>query len=295
MNNKQVAAFFKEQLSVWKSAAENYHTLNLIEKKKMQIDDFQAIIQYNPNRISSATAKIDVASIQKRPCFLCEKNRPAEQTELELDNDFVLLVNPYPIFNPHFTIAHKKHIPQQIFPYLDNLLRFSEQFDGYTFFYNGPTCGASAPDHLHFQACLKNSLPVETSWQNLPEKAFHFCANDIHYFSDDFYSLVMIISQSKEEVVRLFEKINSYITENKFDKVDYNLLSFYRQGKYHLFIYPRKQHRPSQYYAEGEKQFLISPGAVDMAGIFVLARREDFDKIAPADIKDIYRQVSLFL
>ena len=293
--NKEAASFFQEQLRGWQLAAENYQALNSIEEKRIQVGDFQVIVQYNPNRIQSSAAKIDQKSIRERPCFLCSKNRPQEQSTFELNEQFDLLVNPYPIFNPHFTVAHKNHIPQQIVPFLDHLLQFSNQFSDYTFFYNGPTCGASAPDHLHFQACYKNSMPIENFWKQMAEKFHPFNENKIYKVANNTHSLYVIVSKSKDEVIRIFEKTNAYIAENKRNNVDYNLLASFHEEEYLLYIFPRKQHRPVQYYETGEKQLLISPGAVDMGGIIIISRKEDFEKITSKDVTDIYQQVSLFL
>ena len=73
-----------------------------------------ALAQFNPARLVSTGAKIDKATLAKRPCFLCEKNRPSEQIVLSFGEGFDILVNPFPILPVHFTIPSRHHQLQAI-------------------------------------------------------------------------------------------------------------------------------------------------------------------------------------
>ncbi|MDR2475445.1 MAG: DUF4922 domain-containing protein, partial [Bacteroidales bacterium] len=162
--NEAAIELFDTQLKNWELAEKNYRSFGANRQKTIQLGNSRVILQHNPARIVSAASKIKPDEAPKRPCFLCPQQLPPQQQKVQLNDLFCLLVNPYPIFYPHFTIAATQHISQQIFPYLPDMLYFSKKLNNFTVFFNGAGAGASAPDHLHFQACKKNSMPVETEW-----------------------------------------------------------------------------------------------------------------------------------
>ncbi len=144
--------FTAVQLASWPMAKANYDALDSVELKSFVLEKGTTYVQFNPERYRSTAAKIDAKSIAERPCFLCEQNRPAEQHRFSLNENFELLVNPFPIFRHHYTIPSYAHQPQRIQGNVQSMLELAKQLKPLVVFYNGPFCGASAPDHFHFQA-----------------------------------------------------------------------------------------------------------------------------------------------
>lgn len=143
----EIEEFLERQMAVWPEVAARFEALRLVETKR--VGDY--CVQFNPARVVSTAAKVDAASIAARRCFLCGANRPPQQLALEWE-DMEILVNPFPIFPGHLTIAAKAHTPQTMLGRTDQMRRLSRELPGYTIFFNGARAGASAPDHMHFQA-----------------------------------------------------------------------------------------------------------------------------------------------
>ena len=223
----------------------------------------------------SAAAKVDAASIEERPCFLCEKNRPDVQKGIEFLDKYIILANPFPILDNHLTIALHSHVPQRIRKKIGDILSLAEQLPDYIIFYNGPKCGASAPDHFHMQAGLKSDILMQGY--------------------NELRACLIIEGDTKEDVESDFEDVYHYLSKRQPDEDEpmMNIIAFVDQGKYVLHIFPRKAHRPGQYHDSGKRQLMISPGAIDMAGLIITVREEDFNKIRKEDIEDIYSQVSM--
>jgi len=298
-NDHRFNDFLTEQNQTWKLSADNYRGLELVEEKTFQFDGFVIKVQFNPERMRSSTAKVDQQSIAARKCFLCTENRPAEQNSIDMGNDFLLLVNPFPIFHTHFTIPSIHHIPQLLESSLEDLLRISKQMEGYLLFYNGPECGASAPDHLHFQAGETGFLPVESEFKYLSqtEGALLHQSDHLRIWALDHYlrKMISVETDSLQKGVDVIRYILTRFREIQPEKVEpmVNLLCSFIAGKWMLHLFPRRLHRPVQYFAEGDLQLMISPASVDFGGVFITPRREDFDKIKPTDITNIFDQVTL--
>ena len=298
-NDHRFNDFLTEQNQTWKLSADNYRGLELVEEKTFQFDGFVIKVQFNPERMRSSTAKVDQQSIAARKCFLCTENRPAEQNSIDMGNDFLLLVNPFPIFHTHFTIPSIHHIPQLLESSLEDLLRISKQMEGYLLFYNGPECGASAPDHLHFQAGEEGFLPVESEFKYLSqtEGALLYQSDHLRIWALDHYlrKMISVETDSLQKGVDVIRYILTRFREIQPEKVEpmVNLLCSFAAGKWMLHLFPRRLHRPVQYFAEGDLQLMISPASVDFGGVFITPRREDFDKIKPTDITNIFDQVTL--
>ncbi len=298
-NSDQFRDFLLEQNHTWKLSADNYRGLDLVEEKLFRFDGFVIKVQFNPERMRSSTAKVDQNSIAARKCFLCSENRPEVQNSMNLPYDFLLLVNPFPIFKTHFTIPYIHHVPQRLTGNLEALFSIARQMEGFQLFYNGPECGASAPDHLHFQAGETGFLPVESEFLSLKQNsdALIFSSETTNVWTINHYlrRMISIETDSREQGIQLIEKILSRFREIQPEKVEpmVNLLCTFKEGKWILHLFPRKLHRPSQFFAEGEDQLLISPASVDFGGSFITPRREDFEKITAADIADIFDQVTL--
>ncbi|MDD2937716.1 MAG: DUF4922 domain-containing protein [Proteiniphilum sp.] len=238
-------------------------------------NDFEAIVQYNPARIVSTGAGIDRQTIERRPCFLCAENRPSPQEGIPFMGKYLILCNPYPIVENHLTIPLHSHVPQRLRRKVGDMLSLAAQLPEYVVFYNGPRSGASAPDHYHLQAGRKSPVLLQGD--------------------HELRSCMMIESSNKEEVEELFEEVYLYLhhLQTEEDEPMMNVIAFTEQDRYKLHLFPRKAHRPRQYFEEGNKQLLVSPGALDMAGLIITVREEDFNKISRQDVEDIYAQVSL--
>lgn len=297
--NARFRDFLVKQNHTWKLSADNYLGLNHVVERTISFDKFQIKVQFNPERMRSSAAKVDTKSIAERKCFLCAENRPSEQESLILKNDFTLLVNPYPIFHTHFTIPSNNHIPQRLFSNLEAMFSISKQMEGYLLFYNGPECGASAPDHLHFQAGETGFLPIEEEFDQLKQTAGSLLhrSPQLKIWAFDHYlrKTISLEVENRKEGISSIEKILLKFQEIQCEKVEpmVNLLCTYSLGKWIIHLFPRKLHRPVQFFETGDKQLLISPASVDFGGVFITPRREDFDKITAADVADIFAQVTL--
>ena len=298
-NSDRFRNFLTDQNHTWKLSADNYRGLDSVEEKLFLFDGFVIKVQFNPERMRSSTAKVDQSSIAARKCFLCSENRPGIQNSLALPHDFLLLVNPFPIFKTHFTIPSIHHIPQHLTGNLAAMFTIARLMEGFQLFYNGPECGASAPDHLHFQAGETGFLPVESEFLSLRlnKDALIFGSTTTRVWTIDHYlrRMISVETESREHGIHMIEKILSRFGEIQPGKIEpmVNLLCTFKEGKWILHLFPRKLHRPAQYFAEGKNQLLISPASVDFGGVFITPRREDFEKITAADIADIFDQVTL--
>lgn len=291
--------FLERQNQSWELSSANYKGLNHVEEKEFLIDRFKIKIQFNPERIRSSSAKVDPHSIAARKCFLCNENRPTEQKSLEIAGGFLLLVNPFPIFKTHFTITSAIHTDQRILPNLGAMLDISRKMEGYTLFYNGPECGASAPDHLHFQAGENGFMPVEEEFESLKEIPGTLLLESdhlkIHAFDHYLRKMISFVTSSREKGIKAFENVYSKFRDLQPDKPEpmINLLCYFKNTEWHIHLFARRLHRPSQYFAQGRSQLLISPASVDFGGVFITPRREDFERITAGDIADIFCQVTL--
>ena len=299
LNKESLHLFLNEQKENWPLAKNNYKGLEKVEEKEFKFDGFKIKVQFNPERISSTAAKVDKESIKKRACFLCEKNRPIEQKKNDLDENYSLLVNPFPILKEHFTIVKNEHIDQDFINHIGEMVRISETLEGYSVFYNGPKSGASAPDHMHFQAGENNFMPIETEYlerkKNYGELVTWNGRFEVYRFNHYLRKMISIEADRAQDIVSASQIFYRYLERLQADEKEpmLNAICIYKNKKYRLHIFPRKQHRPSQFFAEGKEQLLISPGAVDMGGVIITPRKEDFDKITKEDIISIYKQVSL--
>ncbi|MFZ4583388.1 MAG: DUF4922 domain-containing protein [Paludibacter sp.] len=302
LNNK-IKSLLSEQLVDWPLARTNFAGLKTVQTKSFSFVDFDVKVQFNPARIVSSGAKVDAKTIAERKCFLCAENRPDEQKGIDF-GEYEILVNPFPIFPEHFTIPRKEHVDQQILPYFADMLELAKAMDNYLLFYNGPKCGASAPDHMHFQAGTKDFLPLVNDYKRL--KATHtdlLVTTETHqlFQMKNYKRTVYCIESSDIESSKdAFEKLYNYLTPNpspegeRINVVEplMNIVCNYENNKWYVFILPRKAFRPWQYTAEGDKQLLISPATVEMCGIFITPVEAHFERITKKDIENIFEQVS---
>ncbi|MGE4586228.1 MAG: DUF4922 domain-containing protein [Mangrovibacterium sp.] len=290
----------REQQNQWPLAGKNYAALSQVVSKTFRYEAFELILQHNPARMRSTAAATDSASVRLRPCFLCETNRPPEQQALAMDNRYSLLLNPFPVFPEHFTLVLNEHRPQQIETEFPSLLEFSRRLPAYTLLYNGPQCGASAPDHMHFQAVSRGMLPAEREKEDIAGRygkllvaapGLSITAIGKEYFR----KAVNLSSASAGELERWFGRILHILAQLQPEKPEpmLNLLCNFRNGRWNLLIFPREKQRPRLYHARGAQQLLLSPASSELGGLIILPREEDYNKIRPEQLAALLDEVSL--
>jgi len=302
--NTQIKSLFNEQISNWPLARNNFAGLKTVKTKTFSFGDFEVKVQFNPARIVSSGAKVDEKTIAERKCFLCASNRPSEQRAVEFGG-YEILVNPFPIFPEHFTIPRKEHVDQQIKPYFTDMLKLAEALDDYLVFYNGPKCGASAPDHMHFQAGTKYFLQLINDYKRLKNTHTDLLVSTekMQLFQMKNYGRTVYVIESSniEEANDSFEKLYNYFTSpptplleerGVIEEPMMNIVCTFKNNKWYTFILPRKTFRPWQYTAEGNEQLLISPATVEMCGIFITPIESHFERITKEDIESIFEQSS---
>ena len=281
MEDSSISRFFNRQLEKWEEARHRFRDLKHVELR--QLSD-QVKLQWNPARIVSTGAKIDKKAIGERPCFLCDKNRPKAQMAKLIDDRFQLLVNPFPILPIHFTIPARKHQPQAILDNYGEMNRFLSLHSELIVFYNGPKCGASAPDHLHFQAGASGILPLQTNWQRLSRNLTDIILlNDeekIAVVRDFVVPAFVILSKSEDSNEALFRRLyQSMPLRGTETEPMMNIIAWRKGDEYISVVIPREKHRPTAYFADGDAQVMVSPGALDMSGLIITPREEDFRKL----------------
>ena len=295
--SEQARQLIKDQRNEWELAGKNYAGLKNVKTRILAFDGFDIMVQHNPERMRSSAAKVDVKSIQARPCFLCQQNLPKEQRGIQVLDKYLILVNPFPIFPEHLTIAHEDHTDQLIEHKFSDLLDLSKLLINFTVFYNGPKCGASAPDHLHFQAGIKRFMPIEHDYR---KGLFFYDSKDVSgleviQWSDYFRTVLTFSGRDKGSIVDAFSMLLLKLKDLQPDEVEpmLNILASFEGNRWTIHVFPRKQHRPWQYFDEGKKQILLSPASVDLGGVLITPREEDYHKISMGDAQDIFEQVCL--
>lgn len=297
---EETDGYFKLQLEEWNETQKRYIQLEHSEQKILENG---IILQHNPARILSTGARIDQKSVAERPCFLCSKNRPKEQRHLSCFGYYELLVNPYPILSKHFTLTHRDHLPQRIEGHFIQLLHMAHSLNDLTVFYNGPRCGASAPDHLHFQAGSRGVIPLEHQllrWMK-PE-AFHSLYNIKLFITENYFCpcLVMRINGWEDDTLRLADKLFKNICRmlpcrKEEPEPGMNLLAWHEaeRSQTTVVIIPRSKHRPQCYTANETEQRMVSPGALDMGGFVITPRAEDFAALTAPETAGILAEVGI--
>lgn len=302
-NNEYSSAadyLFKSQLKSWLLMKKNYDTLKNILTKPFWFEGMKLKVQFNPERIKSTSADVNESSIAKRTCFLCTENLPEEQKGILLRDDFILLCNPYPIFPQHFTIAAIDHKQQRISEYFGEFLELSRLFSlNYTLIYNGPACGASAPDHLHFQVGTRQFIPIENDIQQM-KNDFGATVQDNEFITTTFINdglrkIIFIesfrqslLEKSFRKIFREYENLSSAEPEPMMNL----LCSYDKEFGWNVIIFLRSKHRPDCFYKNDPDKILISPAAVDLGGLIVAPREEDFIRTDKDLLQKIFNEVS---
>ena len=292
-----VSSFFKKQLECWPETAERCKALENVETT---IFDNGLQMQYNPARIRSTAAAVDAKSIAERPCFLCAKNRCPEQLHRDICASLEVLVNPFPVLPGHLTIVTKKHTPQLIEPMFADMLFLARRWRGMAVFYNGAKCGASAPDHAHLQAVRSSDVPLMgRAWKKRIEVASRLLCGDASagiYYSDAYPAPLFIVKGKDEAAVEgSFKKLMSHLPSSEEGaEPPVNIFALYSESEgWSVTVFPRYKHRPDSYFVDGDSRRLVSPGALDMAGVLILARGEDYASITADEAYNIIKEVAL--
>lgn len=287
--------FFDSQLSAWELARKNFEALRQVRIRTFDLDGFAVKVQFNPSRIVSSAAKVDAASVADRKCFLCAENQPPEQHGLPYGNDYRVLVNPYPIFPQHFTIPAVEHVPQAIAGRYGDMLAMARSFDTQVVFYNGPRCGASAPDHAHFQAAGKGVLPLEAEVARFAtEKVYTQRGASVYAILNYLRGGFVIRAEDAEAAGACFRKLYAAFEARPGETEPMmNVLTWYGAGGWTSCLFPRAGHRPACFYAGEADNLLVSPASVDMGGVLVTPLEKDFLKITGQDIRRIFGEVCI--
>jgi hypothetical protein len=292
----------EEQKRIWPMAAEGYASLQYIQVREVKCKTpagaaFSAWLQFNPKRIVSTGAKVDAQSINARRCFLCVDHLPPEQKGVLYENDFLVLCNPMPIFSAHFTVSHVQHLPQAIAPHLETMLGLARDLSPqFTVFYNGAQCGASAPDHFHFQAAPAGKIPIEqeAAASARRQRVLEHNGVSILLLKDLGRAVIVFEANHAESLVKVLrrqlDKMKAILAVAEEPKI--NLLCHYHAPQWRVILFPRRKHRPEVFFKEGSEKVLISPASVDMGGLIITPVEKDFDNVDAKLIEEIYREVS---
>lgn len=292
--NETIHNLLTEQLATWETARNNYAALSGVQVKELDVCGVRYKVQFNPARIVSSGAKVDAKSIQERRCFLCPANLPPQQKGIPFKGRYQILVNPFPIFPRHLTIPDLEHTPQRINGRLEDMMELASLLTDYTLFYNGPRCGASAPDHAHFQAGNRGFMPIETDWKNqIAGKIADYGQATLYWLNDRPRATLVIQSTDTASATHLFRLICRLLPPQPEGEPMLNLLTLYDAGRWTLFVFPRAKHRPACYTAEGDARLLSSPASVDLGGVFITPVEADFQKISPEIMEQILSEVCL--
>lgn len=300
----RLAALIDQQTDTWPLLSEGCEAFSQIETKRVRVQQSEVVVQHNPGRLRSTAAAVDRASVESRRCFLCPENLPQEEKGIAYGDDLVILCNPFPVLDRHLSIVHREHVPQQIDGNVGSLLLLAHDLGpAYFVLYNGPQCGASAPDHLHFQACSRELLPIEEKLYEDEPVMVEDCSycEDTARNSFELFTLggcgrsVIVFRGGNIDEVALwvYKVIKELALQTDKTEPLLNIICTYDARLWTVYLFPRSKHRPESFYAEGEQRLVVSPGAIDMAGVVVVPEREHFDKIDGERMTAIFSEVSM--
>lgn len=288
---------FEEQCLHWKELRTAIERLSTVQTRTIDCETFSVLLQWNPKRLQNVQANVTPEALRQRSCCLCMENLPEEQKGILYKDTLFILCNPSPIFPHHATVVHTQHFPQEFFPYLEFMISLAEEADNaYTLLYNGPQCGASAPDHFHFQLIPWRSLPVETdAVEPQRRKLLHYQPHLSVSTLQHYCRAVLIVeSDQRKEMLSGVEKILNALKKRKQQTEEpmLNALCSYQQEVWRLILFLRRKHRPDRFYATGDEQILISPGVIDMGGVLITPREREFKNFTPHQVMDLYHEMS---
>ena len=288
---------FSRELASHGRAFVNYQALSQVEVKDMTIDGFPAKLFFNPARVRSVMADVSPEALQKRACFLCpdgvEEHQLTHNWDSPTGHTYYIRVNPFPIFSPHFTVSSSVHERQELLPHLESMLHLAKELPEMTIFYNGPMCGASAPDHMHFQAVPRHSLPIEDHFSTNYANAILVQETDLQTHLVAVKKVLAMGAIPKEACQT--GSLTAGASHAEEYEPRWNIISWYEPAsspKFNTIIFFRKESRPMCFFAPEEERILFSPATVEMAGIGIVANRESFDRLTPSKLRDIIREVA---
>lgn len=301
----RVSALIAHQRAHWRLLREGQDQLPHVESKPILLGDYEIFAQFNPGRIVSTTAKVDYGSVSGRPCFLCAENLPPEEKGIAFGEHWIILCNPFPILDGHLSIVHRRHTAQAIAGNFEALLALARELDGRHFvLYNGPESGASAPDHLHFQACARRGLPIEAHLRAIEadpaeqSNMIQFMQRPrLELLTFGHYHLRVLIARSSDPdaigawFYSTLERLRELLSRDREPLI--NLIIVYDEPRWTVYFFPRAKHRPARYYAENHERLTVSPAAIDLAGFLVMPIRDHFDRIRPVDTQELFAEVTL--
>ena len=293
----EVEDFFDNQLAMWSDAREHHKALDGVVKRTLESG---IVLQYNPARMVSTAANVDKAAVAARPCFLCKENRPWVQGSLSALLDVEVLVNPYPILKRHLTLPLLGHTPQRLDVLFHDMLSLAKEWQKRALFYNGARCGASAPDHAHLQSVMREDIPVLNGvlYDNLQRGCVSVLSKDgAELCFTTSYVVPLFVIKATDALAAeamLGRLLGALPAGNEGEEPCVNALAVYSQGEgWNVLVFPREKHRPCSYYAEGDAQRLVSPGLLDVAGVMVTVRQQDFDALTDCEAQALLREVAL--
>ena len=302
---QQISDMFSRELASHGRAFVNYQALSQVEVKDMTIDGFPAKLFFNPARVRSVMADVSPEALQKRACFLCpdgiEEHQLTHNWESPTGHTYYIRVNPFPIFSPHFTVSSSVHERQELLPHLEAMLHLAKELPEMTIFYNGPMCGASAPDHMHFQAVPRHSLPIEDHFSTNYANAILVQETDLQSHLAA-VKRVLSLGTIPEEASQTGSLTAGASHAEEYEP-RWNIVSWYEPASspnsliasspnFNTIVFFRKESRPMCFFAPEPERILFSPATVEMAGIGIVANRKSFDRLTPARLRDIIREVA---
>jgi ribosomal protein S18 acetylase RimI-like enzyme len=287
-----------EQKKAWKELREGYESLKNVRERDLSCKGFSVRLQYNAGRIKSSTAEVSKINAKERQCFLCLDHLPEGQRGILYRGNYLILGNPMPVFSSHFTVSHIDHRLQAIDEHIQTFLQLLADFgSGWTILYNGPKCGASAPDHFHFQAAPSGKMLIEKEIRE--EKRLTLLRRVegvLFYRARDLGREIIILEGDDQAAVGgVFKSFLNALKKVLIidEEPMMNIAGFYEERKWRLVIFPRRKHRPDVFFRQGNARMVISPGVIDMGGLVITPVEKDFKGLDPAVVEGIYGEVSL--
>jgi hypothetical protein len=287
-----------EQKKAWLDLRKGCESLKEVRERDVRCGGFSVRLQYNPGRIKSSLANVGEKNGNERGCFLCLNHLPEGQKGILYRSEYLILCNPLPIFSSHFTVSHREHRPQAIIDHIEPLLRLMSEFgSGWTVFYNGPKCGASAPDHLHFQASPSGLMPIEKEIREEKRLTLMTQVDGVLLYRGRGLGREVVILEG-DDPIAVEGAFKGFLNALKKvllidEEPMTNIAGFYEERKWRLVIFPRRKHRPDAFFREGDARVVVSPGLIDMGGVLVTPVEKDFERLDAAAVEGIYREVSL--
>ena len=306
MKQDKLHKFVGDQLSRWPLACDNFRALKNVRLKDMNVGGLAVKLQFNPARMISSAAKLNKEDIAKRRCFLCQENRPAEQIMIKFEGrkgkKYHILVNPYPIFPDHLVIAKNRHVDQSILHRYVDMLDLAKKYSSFTFFYNGPRSGASAPDHHHFQAAPAGLIPLVEDVNSLiaqgADETLEYVASiqdaRLYHYNKFTTGVFVLRAETVKSAAKLFYRLLDCADTPEGEKEPlFNLFSYWKDGEFRSVVVFRSRHRSHHYFSEGPDHLTMSPGCADMGGVFIVPVEAEFEKMTDALLNEMVEEVSI--